>query len=178
LMQNAASSQTNSLPVVTISDLSKLRVAVYAPQQEVPFIHIGDAAEVYDAANPDRRVSAKISRTSGSLDPLTRTLLVEIDVDNADYFLVPGSFAYARLKAPVKSYVRVPINALVYRGASQQVAVLSADNTLRFRAVKVASTEGNVIDIAEGLSAGEKIAINVPDDVTEGSRVQAVPVGR
>lgn len=174
LVQNAANSQTNSLPVVTISDISKLRVAVYVPQQDVPFVRIGDSAEVYDAANPDRRVQATISRTSGSLDPLTRTLLVEVDVENADYFLVPGSFAYVTLRAPVQSYVRIPISGLVIRGAEQYAAVLTADNRIQYRRVKVAMTEGNMINLADGLADGERIAINIPDEVTEGSRVQPI----
>jgi RND family efflux transporter MFP subunit len=174
LVQNAANSQSNSLPVVTISDISKLRVGIYVPQSDVPFVHIGDSAEVYDAANPNRRVKATVSRTSGSLDPLTRTLLVEIDVDNADYFLVPGSFAYVTLRVPVQSYVQIPISGLVIRGAEQFAGVLSGDSRVQFRRVKVASTDGNMINLAEGLATGERIAVNIPDEVTEGIRVQPI----
>jgi membrane fusion protein, multidrug efflux system len=174
LLQNAAASQSNSLPVVTISDISKLRVAVYVTQQDVPFVHLGDVAEVFDAANPDRRVKAKVSRTSGSLDPLTRTLLVEVDVDNADYFMVPGSFAYVTLRAPVRSYVQIPISGLVIRGAEQFVGILTGGSKIQFRRVKVANTEGNLINLADGLTVGDRIAINIPDEVTEGSRVQPI----
>ena len=67
----------------------------------MPFVHVGDVADVTDGANSDRMVKAKIARTSGELDPRTRTLFVELEVDNADRFLVPGSFAYVTLHVPV-----------------------------------------------------------------------------
>lgn len=174
LIQNAASSQTNSLPVVTIADLTKLRVSAYVPQQDVPFVRVGSPAEVYDATNPQRRLKATISRTSGSLDPLTRTLLVEVDVDNADSFLVPGSFAYMTLQAPVESYARIPVNALITRGRDRFAAVVGDDSKIAFRPITVASSDGNTVDVSDGLKVGERVAINIADEVTDGSRVQVV----
>lgn len=178
LVQNAETSQTNALPVVTISDNRKLRVSVYVTQADVPFVHIGDPVDVVDATVPDRKAQAKISRTSGMLDPATRTLLVEVDVENGDGFLVPGSFAYVVLHAPVKSYPRIPVNGLVARGGNQLVAIVGDDNQIHLRQVKVAATDGTVIDVGDGLKAGERIALNIPDDVTDGSRVQPVTNAR
>jgi RND family efflux transporter MFP subunit len=176
LIQNAGTNQTSSLPVATIADSSKLRVAVYVSQPDVPFIHVGDPAEISDAANPDREVRAVISRTAEMLDPATRTLLVEIDVDNKDQFLFPGSFAYATLHAPVKSYVRIPATALIVRNNDQIVAVVRDNGTVQFRRVKIASVDGATIDVADGIEPGEKIALSVPDEVVDGSRVQPVMV--
>jgi cobalt-zinc-cadmium efflux system membrane fusion protein len=112
------------------------------------------------------------------LDPTTRTLMVESDVDNGDGFLFPGSFAYVTLKAPVQSYVRIPATGLVVRNSQQMVAVVGADSQIQLRQVRVASTDGMVVDLAEGLKPGERIAISIPDEVTDGSRVQAVDVAR
>lgn len=178
LVQNAETSQTNALPVVTISDSSKLRVSVYVAQPDVPFIRIGDPVEVVDASNPERKVTAVISRTSGMLDPQTRTLLVEVDVDNTKNFLVPGSFAYVTLHAPIQSLPRISVNGLVIRGSAQTVAVVGNDGRVQLRPVRVATTDGNIVDIAEGLTVGERIALNLPDEVVDGGRVQPVTASR
>lgn len=174
LVQDAETSQTNALPVVTISDSSKLRVDVYVAQPDVPFVHIGDAVEVYDASHPDRKVTATVSRTAGMLDPQTRTLLVEIDVDNRDDFLVPGSFAYVSLHAPIKSYARIPVAGLLVRGGSQVAAVVDDRGYVHFQRVNVTSTNGDTVDIADGLAVGDRIAIDVPEELTDGARVQPV----
>jgi len=174
LIQSAATSQTNALPIVTIADPSDLRIAIYISQADVPYIHVGDVAEVVDATDPTRKVTAKISRTSEMLDPTTRTLLAEIDVDNDNAFLYPGSFAYVNLHAPIKSFVRIPAIALVVRNNQQMVAVLTDNDTVKLRQVKVASIDGTVVDIADGLAIGERVAISIPDEVTDGSHVQPV----
>jgi RND family efflux transporter MFP subunit len=178
LIQNAGTSQTNALPLVTITDASQLRVNVYVSQADVPFVRIGAPVDVIDAANPGRRMNATISRTAEMLDPTTRTLLVEIDVDNREGFLIPGSFAYVTIKAPVQSYVRIPATGLVVRNSQQLVAVVGADSQVQLRRVRVASTDGMVVDLADGLKAGERIALSIPDEVTDGSRVQPVEVTR
>jgi RND family efflux transporter MFP subunit len=175
LVQNATSSQTSALPVVTISDTSRLRVDSYLQQQDAPYVHIGDVAEVIDAANPSRRLMARVSRTSGTLDPRTRTLLVEIDVPNGKDFFVGGSFAYVTLHLQTAPQPQVPVNALVVRDNKQYVAVPDGNDVVHFHEVEVAETQGGVVSIANGLKSGEKVALNVPDDVSDGSHIQPVP---
>ncbi len=174
LVQNAENNQTSSQPVVTVTDASRLRVGVYLEQRDVPLVHVGDAAEVVDAANPERRVAAKVSRTAGELDQRTRTLLVEVDVDNSRDFLVAGSFVYVTLRVSVPSYPQIPVGALVMRGAEPYVAVVGEDGRVKFRAVKLGPTDGSLVAVTEGLQPGELVARDVPDEVTDGSRIQPV----
>jgi RND family efflux transporter MFP subunit len=174
LVQNATSSQTSALPVVTISDTTKLRVQSYVQQQDAPFVRVGDMAEVVDAANPERKITAEVSRTSGTLDPRTRTLLAEIDIANAKEFFVGGSFAYVTLHLHVASEPQVPVNALVLRDNKQYVAVPDDKNVVHFHAVQISSTEGGVVRIADGLEVGDKVVVNVPDEISDGSRIQPV----
>ena len=173
LMQAATSNQASSLPVMQIADNRKLRVGIYVEQRDVSAIKVGDEVEIEDAANPDRRRKAKISRTAATLDPRTRTLFVEIDLDNSDQFLVPGSFVYVNLQLNVKSYLQVPVTALMQRGGVQQVAVIDADSQVKFRPVKVATTDGNVINLIEGVKAGERVGLNIPSDLIENTKVRA-----
>ena len=172
LMQAATTNQSSSLPVIQIADNSKLRIGAYVEQRDVAAVHIGDEVDIVDAANPDRKRKAKISRTAGTLDPRTRTLFIEMDIDNTDGFLVPGSFTYAQLKVPVASFPQVPVSAITQRGGNAQIAVVGDDAIVKFRPIRVASTDGIVINVAEGVKPGEKVALNVPNEVTDGAKVR------
>jgi RND family efflux transporter MFP subunit len=174
LMQAATTNQASSLPVVQMADNSKLRIGAYVEQRDVSAVHVGDEADIADASNPERKRKAKISRTAGTLDPRTRTLFIELDLDNRDQFLVPGSFVYVMLRIPMPSLPQVPVAAVMQRGGNSQLAMVSEDQTVRFRQVRVAGTDGMVVDVAEGVKPGEKVGLNVPNDVIEGAKVRAI----
>ncbi|HEX3864738.1 MAG TPA: efflux RND transporter periplasmic adaptor subunit [Stellaceae bacterium] len=172
LVQNSTTNKTSNQPVLTLSDESRLRVDVYVEQRDVPFVHVGDIADVADGANSARKVQARIARTSNELDPRTRTLFVELDVDNKDHFLVPGSFAYVTLHVPVQSYPEIPVAGLIVRGTRTFIADIRDDDTVHMQPVTVANTDGISASLAEGASVGQRVALNLPDEVGEGSRIQ------
>ena len=174
LVQNSTTNQTSNQPVVTLTDDRMLRVNVYVEQRDVPFVKAGDMAEISDAADSRRVIRAPISRTSGQLDPRTRTLFVEIDVDNASRFLIPGSFAYVTLHVPLESRPEIPVEALMIRGGNPQVAVVDNDGIVKLRAVTVAQTDGVKVRVADGLKVGERVALNLPDELGDASRIRAV----
>lgn len=174
LVQNAENNQTSAQPLMTISDGSRLRVYAYLEQQDVPFIHVGDGATVADAANPERKVRAAITRTSGELDPTTRTLLIQIDIDNSSGFLLPGSFVKVTLEVPVPSYPRIPAASLIMRGADPFVAAVTSDDRVRFQRIRIAATDGSSVSVAEGVAPGDRLALNLPSSIAEGSRIQPV----
>ena len=119
--------------MMTISDDSRLRVFAYVQQQDVPFVNVGDEAEVIDASNPDRKMKAKVTRMTGELDTRARTMQIEVNIDNSEGFLASGSFAYVTIHIPIKSYPQIPVSGLIVRGAENFVAVLEND-VLRFTA--------------------------------------------
>ncbi len=178
LVQNAGSNMTSSQPVLTIADTSKLRINVYVEQRDVPFVHVGDVADVSDAARSDRVVKAKIARTSGQLDPRTRTLFVELEVDNSGGFLVPGSFAYVTLHVPIESFPEIPVAALITRGANTFVADVGEDKLVRIRPVQLARSDGTRVGLRDGVKVGGRVALNVSDEIVDGSRVQPMEAGR
>jgi RND family efflux transporter MFP subunit len=173
LIGNAQTNYVSAQPMLTISDDTKVRVYAYLQQADVPYVHNGDVAEVSDASSPDRKKTGTITRMTGELDAKTRTMLIEIHLDNQDGFFVPGSFAYVSLSVAVQSYPQIPVTALLTRGNESMVAVLEND-VVRFRPVKVASTDGAIVSLTDGLKPGERIAINVPDEITNGSRIQPI----
>ena len=174
LVQNAGANMTSSQPVLTIADTSKLRIDIYVEQRDVPFVHVGDLAEVSDGANSTRVVKARIARTSGQLDPRTRTLFVELEVDNKDGFLMPGSFAYVTLHVPVESFPEIPVAALITRGANTFIADVGDDAIVRIRPVRLSRSDGMRVGLREGVVVGQRVALNVPDEIVDGSRVQPV----
>ena len=174
LVQNSTTNQSSNQAVLTLSDDSKLRVDIYVEQQDVPFVHVGDMADVADAANAERKVRARIARTANLLDPRTRTLFVELEVDNSNHFLLPGSFANVILHVPLESHPEVPVAGLVVRGTNTFVADVGSDSLVHLRAVKVASTDGILASLIEGARVGDRVALNLPDEVGDGSRVQPV----
>ncbi|HEX3972625.1 MAG TPA: efflux RND transporter periplasmic adaptor subunit [Stellaceae bacterium] len=173
LVQSAATAQSSALPIVTLSDNSKLRITAYVEQRDVPYVHVGDAATITDASDRSRSVTTKIARTSGALDPKTRTLLIEMDVDNSQNFLVPGSFVYATLHLNVPSAPQIPVGALILRGNDNFVAAVDDNGVVSFRKVRIGDSDGANVSIVDGVKTGDKIAVNVPDAVGDGSHIQA-----
>lgn len=178
LISNAGANMTSSQPVLTIADTTKLRIDIYVEQRDVPFVHVGDVADVSDAAHSERAVQAKIARTSGQLDPRTRTLFVELEVDNTGEFLVPGSFAYVTLHVPIESFPEIPAAALITRGANTFVADVGDDMVVHIRPVQLARSDGMRVALRDGVKVGERVALNVPDEIVDGSKVQPVEAGR
>ena len=178
LVQSSVTNQSSNQPVVTIADMSKLRVDVYVEQGDVPYVHVGDIADISDAANQARHVRARIARTSDQLDPRTRTLFVELEVDNSAQFLVPGSFAYVTLHVPIASYPEIPVAALITRGTSTFVADVGKDSLVHMKSVKIANTDGIVASLADGARVGDRVALNLPDGVSDGGRIRPVETSR
>lgn len=174
LVQNATTSQTAAQPVVTVSDDTRLRIDAYVQQDVAPFVHEGDTAQIVDAANTGRSVTAKITRVSGQLDPRTRTMLVEVVLDNKDKVFLGGSFVYLTLHVPVSSATQVPVGALITRGNDQFVAVVGGDSRLHYIKVAVASTDGDIVSLAGGIRPGTRIAVDLPAEATDGVLVQPV----
>jgi RND family efflux transporter MFP subunit len=173
LITNAQTNFVSALPIMTISDDSRLRVYCYVQQQDVPFINVGDTAEVIDASNPERSMKAKVSRMTGELETRTRTMQIEINIDNTEGFLVAGSFANVSIHIPIKSYPQIPVSGLLVKGSDSFVATIDKD-TLRYKKIRVQTTDGNTVTVAEGLQKGDRIAVNLPDEITDGAKVQPI----
>src|SRR5205823_115504 len=129
---SGANTFTSASPILTISDDARVKVFLYIQQVDAPFVQIGHTVEVADAENPARIRSGSVTRMNGELDAKSRTMLAEVNLDNADGFLVPGSFAYVTLHVPVKPYPQIPVTALITRGDTSFVAVLNND-VVRFK---------------------------------------------
>lgn len=178
LVTNAANNQTSSQPVLTISDISRLRVTAYVEQVDAPYVKPGTEVEIVDAANPERRNKGKVSRTGGGLDSRTRTLLAEVDFDNSKGDFIAGSYVNMTLLIPATSYVEVPAAALVVREKKNYVAVVGADSHIKLTPIEIAGTDGRAIRILSGLSEGTRVALSLANTISDGAKVNpAAPPG-
>lgn len=174
LIQNATASQTSALPVVEISETGRLRIYVYVDQAHAPFVRTGDPVAISDQANPTLKVEGRVTRTSGAIDPKTRTLLVEIDVENPRNRILAGSFVQVELKVKTPQYIEIPSDALIVRGTQTVVAVVNSDDTVKFTQVSVAEQTGETARLFAGLDEGDRVARNLGERVADGAKVQPV----
>lgn len=171
LVQNAANAQSGALPVLTVSQLDRLRVFLYVDQRDAPLVHVGDPAEI---AVPDGPVRiGRVSRASGELDPHSRTMLVEIHLDNKDAHIIAGSFVTARLVLKTAPLVEVPVEALLMREQKPFVAVVQGGR-VALRDVTVAHHDGARVALAKGVQDGELVALNLGRQVADGDLIQPV----
>lgn len=167
LIQDATTSQTSALPVVEISETQRLRIYVYLDQAHAAFVRTGDPVTIFFPVHSDAKVSARVTRTRGEIDPKTRTLLVEIDVDNPRTRIPAGSFVQVELKLQTPHYIDVPSDALIVKGGQPVVATITPDPVVKLRQVIVADQTGDNARLLIGLSDGERVARNFGERATK-----------
>lgn len=172
LVQNAENSQTSALPVVTISQVDKLRVYIYVDQKDAAFIQIGGPAKVSVAERPDLNLAATVTRVSGELDPKTKMLLTEIDIDNKEGKLVPGSFVEVNLHLIVPEQLEVPAQALVIMQGKSYVVTVDTEDHIHYREVRVGDNDGQRVTLLGGVEEHERVALNLGSQWAEGSHIR------
>ncbi len=150
-----------------------LRVNVYVPQAYAAFVEVGSRAFLDFAEFPGEKFEGKVAHTAGAMDPATRTLQTEIQVDNKEGRLFPGAFANTHLLLPLKKPPTViPVNTLLFRKEGSQVATVGADGVVRLKNVTIGQDYGTTMEITGGVGREERIVINPPDSLADGVKVQ------
>ena len=157
-----------------IARLDTIRVFINVPQTYVDAMQPGVASEVLVKELPDRRFTGKIFGTSHSIDPATRTLMVEVRVPNPGWHLLPGMYVNVKfvLPSPQRALL-VPVSALLANADGTQVWLVRADQTAHLQKVTVGRDLGKDVEIVAGVSEGDQVVANPTDDLREGVRVQA-----
>lgn len=162
---------TNSTELFHLAQLDKLRVFVRVPQSIVRSVSVGSKADVFFNDLPGKTFAAKIIRTAGSLATDSRTLLVELELDNAKGELLAGSYAQVRFTdAEAHAPLTLPANTLIFRADGSQVAI-EKDGKVELRNIKMGRDHGPTFEVLEGVTAEDKVIINPPDFLVSGSMV-------
>jgi RND family efflux transporter MFP subunit len=157
-----------------IAQPGKLRVYVNVPEEYSQGTKTGMTADLTLAEFPGRKFQGKLVRTAEAINATTRTLLVEIDVDNPTGTLLSGSYAEVHLAVPTKaSTLLLPVNTLIFRSEGLHVATVK-DGKVVLTPVTAGHDFGNQIEILAGLTASDPVIINPPDSIVSGQAVQIV----
>ncbi|HEY6391258.1 MAG TPA: efflux RND transporter periplasmic adaptor subunit [Bryobacteraceae bacterium] len=155
-----------------IAQTNPLRTYVNVPQSSASDVHVGQTAMLSTSDLPERKFPGSVARTANSLDPATRTLLVEIHVANPNGKLMPGMYAQVDLNLPRKDPpLLMPSDTLVVRPEGTLVAVLGPENIVHFQRIAVGRDFGDRIEVLSGLTEGQKVIVNPNDSVQEGVKV-------
>lgn len=158
-----------------IAAVHRLRVYVNVPQAYSRAAQPGLVAEIELKELPGQRFKGTLARTAQSIDPSSRTLLTELDLDNPTGELLPGSYAEVHLKLPTAATTfRLPVNTLIFRSEGLRVAVVS-NGRVAMTPVTLGRDFGSTVEIVSGLTGGEAVVINPPDSLTAGQAVRIAP---
>jgi RND family efflux transporter MFP subunit len=150
-----------------------LRVYVYVPQVYAAFVQEGSTAYLDFAEFPGEKFEGKVAHIAGAIDPATRTLETEVEVDNKNGRLFPGAFANVHLSLPLKKApMVVPVNTLIFRSEGTQVAVVGNDGVVHLRNVTVGQDYGTSLEITSGITPADSIIVNPSDSLADGAKVQ------
>ena len=174
LIQAATNSATQAVPLFTIMDISILRLYVNVPQEDASFVKRGTPATI-ELKNTGKTIEAFVTRSTMSLDPGTRTLLVEIDVPNPGHALAPGMFAEVilTLRQHQNALVLPPVS-LISEDSSRAVFVVEQD-VARKVPVKTGIDDGVWVEITEGLSGNEDVVVVGKSRLADGKPAKASP---
>jgi RND family efflux transporter MFP subunit len=171
-----AAGQNAGNALFRIADTTKLRIYVLVPEPYAAATVPGMEAALVFTEHPGKSYPAKVVRTANALDPALRTLQVELQVDNSSGVLFPGSYAEVHFKVPGSNQsLRLPANALLFRSAGLQVAIVDQSNHVHLKAIVPGRDFGKSIEVLSGITATDQVVLNPPDSLSDGAEVRIAP---
>jgi RND family efflux transporter MFP subunit len=171
LVTAGSTSATTLLYVMTQND--PIRIFVEAPQSAADDLLQSNApVRVETSGGVAREYAGKVARTSEAINPQARTLRVEVDIANPKGEFVPGMYVKVGFALPSRGLVQVPAAALLFRAGGPEVARVDADGHISFRAVTIGRDDGRVVELASGVAPGERLALNLSSQISEGQLVR------
>ena len=159
-----------------LARVDPLRVYVSVPQSYSPAIKTGMEATVLLQEYPGQVFKGTVVRTAEAIDPMTRTLLTEVDVPNKDGRLLPGSFGEVHFRAGVNARkVTVPVNAMLFRQEGPRVALVNSDSRIHLQPITIGRDYGATLEVVSGVDVGDRIVVNPADSLEEGQQVNIAP---
>ncbi|MDB6031426.1 MAG: family efflux transporter, subunit [Verrucomicrobiales bacterium] len=156
-----------------LAQIDKLRVFIRAPQAEARAVRIGQAAELTIPEMHGRKFTAKVVRTAGAMNPESRTLLTELEVDNSAGEILAGSYAEVRLTDTKPEVpLTVPSNTLLFRSEGVFVGVVTADNKIEMRQIELGRDFGKRVEILSGVDLKDRLVLHPPDSIVSGMAVR------
>ncbi|HLY51877.1 MAG TPA: efflux RND transporter periplasmic adaptor subunit [Steroidobacteraceae bacterium] len=170
--------QTPGSALFRVADTHRLRIYVSVPQSYADQIRPGLAAGLVFADRPARRYEALVASTARALDASSRTLQVELQIDNARGELLPGSYAEVHFDLRgASTTLRVPANAVLFRAQGLLVATVDETSHAHLRIIAQGRDFGREIEVLSGVEPDDTLIVNPPDSLSEGMEVRVVAPG-
>jgi len=162
-----------SQQLFTLAATDTLRVFVNVPQIYSRSAVPGVLAQLTLAEYPNRRFMGKVARNAESIDPLSRTLLTEVDVDNKTGELLPGAFAQVHLTLASKApSMLLPVNSLLFRAEGLQAGVVREGGKVELMTIVIGKDYGTEVEVVSGLREDDNVIVNPPDSLATGNIVR------
>ncbi|MBA2936528.1 efflux RND transporter periplasmic adaptor subunit [Sphingomonas sp. CGMCC 1.13654] len=160
-------------PMFSIADVRRIRLYVSVPQAYAAAMASGLDATLSVPDQPGRSFDAKVIGTSGSINPQTGTLEVQLVADNPGRVLKPGGYAQVKFSVPGQAgTVTIPSSSLVFRAAGTQVAMVDPNDHIHMQPVTLGRDLGGTVEVVTGLGRNAKIVDNPPDSIAQGELVR------
>lgn len=170
LIPTGTSSSSQAAPLLRLSQLDHLRLVFPVSMSYVSQVRVGTPVQV-QVKNQERKFSGKVTRISNKIEAATRTMDVEMDVENPDLKLIPGMYASATIELEKKEQaISLPVQA-VARGSQATVYVVNAKNEIEERQVKIGLETPTKLEIVSGLKEDEQVMIGSRSQIKPGQKV-------
>jgi RND family efflux transporter MFP subunit len=169
-----AGSGTSTTSLYRMAQTDPLRVFVDVPQSAAgELMKAGVPAEIRATGAVGGVFTGKTARSAESINAQARTMRVEVDMPNANHSLVPGMYVNVAFSLPTRGSVAVPAAALIFRPGVTQVAKVDGNGKIQFVDVTIARDNGNQVELSSGVSAGDKLVLNISSQIAAGQVVAA-----
>jgi RND family efflux transporter MFP subunit len=167
-----AGENTTPQELFHLSSVDRLRVFVPVPEIYQSVLHSVRQVGLSSDAYPQERFIGTIARSSDAIDPLSRTLRVEVDIDNPKTLLLPGAYVFVHLPLPAASQApTIPSNALLFRREGLRVGVVR-DGRVQLVPISIGHDYGDTVEVTAGLSPEDQVVVNPSDSLVSGTQVQ------
>ncbi|MGC2031047.1 MAG: efflux RND transporter periplasmic adaptor subunit [Steroidobacteraceae bacterium] len=170
---DSGSAGGSKMELFHLAETDKLRVFADVPQVYAQDMRPGVPATLTLPQRPDRPLHGTVARTSGAINSASRTLRIEVDVDNQDGAVLPGAYALVDLDVTAtRPLLSVPVNTLLFRPNGVQVAVVDGTGKVLLRTVTLGRDFGTTVEVTSGLDASERVIANPGDAIAPGDAVR------
>jgi RND family efflux transporter MFP subunit len=173
MVHQASSPKGSGEPLLKVAKLDVIRVKTYVPEREAVWANTHDAATISFDALPGQIFNGTVARLSGAIDPATRTMLIEIDLPNADGRIRPGLYGQVRLALEQReAALALPAAAVQYGDGGAFVFVAEAGDVARRMPVQTGLSVGGWVEIVAGLTGGQRVVTGAPPGLADGAALR------
>jgi RND family efflux transporter MFP subunit len=155
-----------------LDQVGKLRIFVSVPEIYADSVRAGAQVDITQDADPGRVIEGTVTRNSNAINQTTRTLNVEVDVDNPRGELLPGAYVFVHMKLPAGfNTVTIPSNTLIFRAQGLEVGVVR-NRRVQLVPIRVGHDFGSTVEVTSGIAPQDQVILDPSDSLIGGAQVE------